>query len=105
MVMGQRKDTYKGILQYKNQPIEYVDTYNYLGVEIDTKMTFEDQLKKCLRQANRKLFMLSKIAQYISSKTRALLYEQLVLLHLDYCDFVPRGSLGWGLLMQPPGNV
>ena len=65
-----------------------MDVYNYLGVEIDVGLNYECQLNKCLKQANRKLFMLNKVAQYISGDTRALLYKQLVLPHLDYCGFV-----------------
>ena len=43
-----------GNLQYKNEPIEQVHVYNYLRIEVDSDLSFEDQLKKMYEASKHK---------------------------------------------------
>ena len=43
-----------GNLQYKNEPIEQVHVYNYLRIEVDSDLSFEDQLKKMYEASKQK---------------------------------------------------
>ena len=40
-------------LQYKNQMIETVSEYNYLGIELDNKLTMENHINKSVNKANK----------------------------------------------------
>ena len=80
-------------LHYKNQQIEIVREYNYLGVELDNNLTIEKHINKSVGKANKKLFMIIKLRKCLSRKTTALLYKQLVRPHLEYCDFLIDSSL------------
>ena len=80
-------------LQYKDQKIEIVSEYNYLGIDLDNKLTMENHINKSVGKANKKLYMIYKIRKCLSKKTTALLYKQLVRPHLEYCDFLIDSSL------------
>ena len=80
-------------LQYKGQRIEVVSEYNYLGIDLDNKLTMENHINKSVCKANKKLYMIYKIRRCLSKKTTALLYKQLVRPHLEYCDFLIDSSL------------
>ena len=80
-------------LQYKDQKIEIVSECNYLGIDLDNKLTMENHINKSVGKANKKLYMIYKIRKCLSKKTTALLYKQLVRPHLEYCDFLIDSSL------------
>ena len=80
-------------LQYKNQRIEIVREYNYLGVELDNKLTMENHINKSVSKANKKVYMIYKLRNCLSKKTTALLYKQLVRPHMEYCDFLVDSGL------------
>ena len=56
-------------LCYNNQQIEQVTTYTYLGVELDDNLTMENHINKCVKNANRKLFMVSKLRRCLTCRT------------------------------------
>ena len=96
MVVGSTLDDHlvaTSNLQYKNKKIEIVSEYNYLGIEVDNKLTMENHINKSVSKANKKLYMIYKIRKCLSKKTTALLYKQLVRPHLEYCDFLIDSSL------------
>ena len=80
-------------LQYGNQKIEIVREYNYLGIDLDDKLTMENHINKSVGKANKKLYMIYKLRRCLSRKTTAMLYKQLVRPHLEYCDFLIDSSL------------
>ena len=80
-------------LCHNNQHIEMVTNYNYLGVELDSNLTMENHINKCVKNANKKMFMVSKLRRCLTYKTSAMLYKQLVRSHLEYCDFLVDSSL------------
>ena len=71
-----------------SQIIDFVNEYNYLGVEVDSNLTMESHINKCVKMANRKMFMISKLRRSLSSRTTAMLYKQLARPQLEYCDFL-----------------
>ena len=93
MVIGQMLTENFPHLQYNDQKIEVVKEYNYLGVELDNVLTLENQINKCVKQANKKMHMIGKLRRSLSCKTTAMLYKQLALPHLEYCDFLIDSAL------------
>ena len=62
-------------LQYKDKKIDIVNEYNYLGIELDNKLTMENHINKSVIKANKKLYMIYKLRKCLSKKLTALLYK------------------------------
>ena len=80
-------------LHYNNKKIDIVSEYNYLGIELDNKLTMENHINKSVCKANKKLYMIYKLRKCLSKKNTSLLHKQLVRPHLEYCDFLIDSSL------------
>ena len=57
----------------------------YLGVEVDRNLTWKDHVNKVRRNCLSSLAKLRRASPFLSFVTRKLLYNTLVLPHLDYC--------------------
>ena len=68
--------------------IQYMNTFNYLGVLLDDQLTFTPYYKLVKRRVENKIFVLSKIRRYVDSRTAILIYKQAVLPLLEYAGFV-----------------
>ena len=68
--------------------IQTVNTFNYLGVILDTQLTFTPYYNMVKRRMENKIFVLSKIRKYIDNKTALLVYKQAVLPLVEYAGFV-----------------
>ena len=72
-------------------------SYNYLGVSIDDKLTFEKFLKEKYGKVHSRVYQLSKIRKYIDAQTACLIYKQMILPQSDYADFMiksgPQGEI------------
>ena len=62
-------------------------------MELDSNLTMENHINKCVKNANKKVFMVSKLRRCLTNKTTSMLYKQLVRPHLEYCDFLVDSSL------------
>ena len=60
----------------------------YLGVQLDDHITFENHINYIHAKATEKHGIFRKSRPYLDRKTSLLLYKDLVLLHLDYCNLV-----------------
>ena len=68
--------------------IQYVHTFNYLGVVIDDQLCFNSYYHAVKRKVENKIFVLSKIRKYVDSKTALLIYKQAILPLVEYAGFV-----------------
>lgn len=66
--------------------LDYVDDYKYLGVIIDTKLTFTKHLNKTIKTVSYKASQLCKIHNSISAKTALQFYKTMILPMLDFGD-------------------
>ena len=55
-------------LKLGGTPLEYVNTYKYLGITIDAQMTAQPLAKQVLKQTAHKVFFLSKVRRFLTSK-------------------------------------
>lgn len=67
-----------------NCEIEEVDSFNYLGVTIDSEMNFKEHLQKCIKNYNSKLYMLNKIKTYLPIHSALTIFKAMVLPYLEY---------------------
>ena len=68
--------------------IQFVNTFNYLGVILDDQLTFTPYYNMVKRRMENKIFVLSKIRKYVDNKTALLIYKQAVLPLVEYAGFV-----------------
>ena len=60
----------------KGVRLEFVTKFSYLGIVIDSKLQFNDHIKNRIKQAGHKVYMLSKIRQYINKEKHSLFLKQ-----------------------------
>ena len=68
--------------------LDNVTSYNYLGVIIDNKLTFNNFLKVKCDKINIRLYQLIKMRKFITSKIACTIYKQVIVPLLDYADFL-----------------
>ena len=68
--------------------LDNVSSYHYLGVDLDSGLTYDKMLNITYNKANRKLYMLKRIRPYINCSTANLVYKTYVLPMMDYADFL-----------------
>lgn len=65
--------------------LEYCDTYEYLGLTLDSGLTFEHHIGKLIASCNHRLFTLSKICKYLDEKSAINIYKSLIMSKLNHC--------------------
>lgn len=59
--------------------IAYVNSYRYLGVELDQYLTMEAHLNHIIRRVKPKVYQLGKLRYFISNETAVLIYKTFIL--------------------------
>lgn len=86
-----RKKTLKlsyeeNMLKIDNKNIELVCEYKYLGVWIDSNLTFAKHVKSIISNVSFRLKKLSRIQSCITKQTSLLLYKSMIVPLFDYGD-------------------
>ena len=58
--------------------IERVYTYPYLGIELDSVLSFDKHLDNVVSKCSQKLYIFQKVRRFISVDTAVLIYEQTI---------------------------
>ena len=64
--------------------LEFVKSFSYLGITIDTKLQFNEHIKNATRNAGHKVYMLSRIRHCINKKTALAIFKSMILPYLEY---------------------
>lgn len=67
-------------------PLEEVEEYKYLGVQIDNTLSFKVHTKGIIKNVAHKVYILSKIRTKITQHAAALIYESMIMPLLDVGD-------------------
>ena len=78
----------KGTLDIDNQRLKPTANLRILGVNIDDQLTFTEYVSDICKKASKKIGVLSRLCNLISSKTKLQLYLTAILPHLTYCQIV-----------------
>ena len=70
------------------KPMNKVTSTKFLGIEIDSKLTWKNHVTHIEKKISSSLFMIRKIRNTINEKTAFLLYDSIVLSHLSYCCII-----------------
>ena len=92
MAFGHKRKLGKGVLliNYRNVPLENVNKIKYLGISLDSSMTWDVHVSTVVSKISRVIGFIRRIKQWISYKTLKNLYFAMILPHIDYC------STSWG---------
>ena len=83
-----RSNEYDLHVQLNGIPIYDVEYIKYLGVYIDNKLKFTKHIEYTAKIVSRNIGIIARTRHYIDKKTTLLLYNALVLPHLNYCCLI-----------------
>ena len=93
MFISSDKDTTGEYVTMYDENLENVCKYNYLGMIIDNKLSFNEFVDHKYNKVNLMVYQLGKIRKYISADTACTINKQTIVPLLDYCDFMIESSL------------
>jgi hypothetical protein len=74
-------------VQFLGEPIQWVETARYLGVTLDTQLTWSAQVNQAEKKADQRMGVLGPLLNRrsgLSIRNGVLLYKQLICLMMDY---------------------
>ena len=63
-------------------------SYPYLGVELDHVLSYDKLLENVVNKTTQKLYIFRKIRRFISQTTAIIIYKQMILPLLEYCNIL-----------------
>ena len=70
-------------IQLMDNVIEYVNQYKYLGIQLDSKLSFNNQFNETYKLASYKLLMLKRVRPVITEFTALTIVKSMLLPYLD----------------------
>ena len=70
-------------IEIANNSLEFVGTYKYLEINLDSKMSFHYQYKETYRLASYKLLLLKRVRPVITEFTSLTIVKSMLLPYLD----------------------
>ena len=79
-------------VQIEGNTIQQVETYKYLGVILDPKLTFDNHVRKCISTSSHKLSILRKVRPMLTRSAALRIYKAMILPLLEYGDVLYGGA-------------
>ena len=68
--------------------LEHVNSYKYLGADIDHTLTMDLFISNVCKKVNFKIYMFKKIRKYVTKYSAIMIYKQTILPYFDYGSFL-----------------
>ena len=78
------------VLKIDNTEITSVDTFNFLGLLINTNLNWKPHVEKTAGQISKAIGVINRLKFVVPQNILVTLYNLLILSHLNYC------TLAWG---------
>ena len=75
-------------IYFNNNPIEQVSSQKHLGMILDAKLNFQEQIKNLLTKVNKIIGLLRKLQNILPRGSLLTIFKSFVRLHLDYSDVI-----------------
>ena len=75
-------------LSIDNQPLQQVPSFKYLGVTLDSVLSYSNHISTVLNNVSHKAYILSKIRRFITTYSSIRIYKSMILPYFDYADIV-----------------
>ena len=69
-----------------NDSTQQVPSYKYLGITLDNSLNLNLQIQQTMNKVSHKLYILSKIRQFLTKESAILIYKTMILPYFDYGD-------------------
>ena len=66
--------------------LQYVNHFNYLGIKLESTLTFEKHACETIRMVAHKLFLLSRVRKYVNIQQAITIYRSMIVPYFDYGD-------------------
>ena len=83
-------------LKINDTPLSRVNNFNFLGIIIDQHINWREHIDKISAKISRSIGVIRRLMKFVPSDTLKILYNSMVLPHLQY------GILLWG---KTPGKL
>ena len=77
-------------LKIRNDVLEQVNVFNFLGITIDSKMSWKQQVNKISAKISKTAGILSRLKHFLPKQILLNIYNALFMPHINYC------ILAWG---------
>ena len=71
-----------------NTFIQQVPSYKYLGITLDASLNFNLQIQQTMNKVSHKLYVISKLRQFLTTKTAVLIFKSMIQPYFDYGDII-----------------
>ena len=91
MVFGSRNKVKKAkhaVVRANGQALQLVPSFKYLGILLDSTLTFNLHIASVLRTILHKLYFLGKLKRYLRDDTAICIYKSMLLPYFDYADVI-----------------
>ena len=75
-------------LTIRGENLQKVSSYKYLGVILDSTLSYKQHTASVMRTVSHKIFILSRLRKYLSDRAALLIYKSMVLPYFDYADVI-----------------
>ena len=75
-------------IQLNDSILENVKEYKYLGITLDSTLNFNKHINNILKIVSHKLWLLSKVRQFITKAASLRIYSSMILPYFDYGDII-----------------
>ena len=72
--------------------------YNYLGITLDSNLSYNQRVKQCMKIVSHKIYLLAKIRKFINEETALFIYRSMIAPIIDYGDIKYMGGMEENLL-------
>ena len=72
-------------IKINNEPLAIVTSYKYLGVTLDSHLTYKEHVSKLVKQIKQRLFVFQKIRPFLTLSLAKLYLNAVVLSKISYC--------------------
>ena len=95
MQFGNKDIMTVGNVKISEHQIEFVNSYKYLGIHLDSKMSFHHQFKETYKLASFKLLLLKRVRPVVTEFTALTIVKSMLLPYLDMGNlFLSSQTLG-----------
>lgn len=70
------------------EELERVEVIKYLGIMIDSRLTFAEHCDYVLKKIGKKTSFMNRIGHYLTPYSRQVVYKSIIAPHFEYCATV-----------------
>ena len=92
MVFGTRyrvKKAHKSVkITINNRKLQMVPSFRYLGILLDSTLSYRQHISSVIRTVLHKVTLLSKVKRYLNNDVALQIYKSMILPYIDYADVI-----------------